>query len=91
MWMLSLSTPQKVGVIFWGFLAGIAAAVACFLAGVLLCLVVWPLFVGWNRILPLALSFYICIPVGLTVWARFCWVRLRGQDMASTRIDDSPR
>jgi MFS superfamily sulfate permease-like transporter len=84
---LPLTTPQKIGVVLYGFLAGAATAVATSLAGCMLGIAV-VVFARYTRLslgeyqpwLPLAgaeYGFFIGIVIGLIVWRRVCKNRLR--------------
>jgi len=85
---LPLTTPQKIGVVLYGFLAGAATAVATSFAGCTLGIAV-VVFARYTKLLslgeyqpwlPLAgaeYGFVIGVVIGLIVWCRFCFKRLQ--------------
>jgi hypothetical protein len=85
MWTLPYSTPQKAGVILFGFLVGAlmvpVTAVGCALLGIVIVLFVGPGRAGGGFFVAACLlyGFYLGIPVGLVVCWRVCRSRLREQ------------
>lgn len=95
MWFLPLSVPQKIGVVLYGFAAGLAAAIGTSIAGCLMGVVlaliddnIGLIHLGearpWMPITGLFYGFYIGIVVGLIVWWRVCASRFRKEASPST-------
>ena len=101
MWMLPLSTPQKIGVIFYGLVVGVGTtfgiSAGLFLMGLTVSL--FAQYTGfphlgeyqpWLAIAGLEYGFFLGIPVGAVVAWRVARSRLSDQK-PSDLLDEQPR
>lgn len=101
MWILPLSTPQKIGVIFYGLIVGVGTTLVTsaglFLLGLAVSL--FAEYTGWLHLgeyqpwLPIAgleYGFFLGIPVGAVVAWRVAKSRLTAPQ-ASDLLDDQSR